>query len=74
MDFEFSWMAYFLSLFALMVCSIALTLLCPGAGKREDGVARERGADSAPSTEEAVHGASQPAERGALPAHPGDDV
>jgi hypothetical protein len=35
-DVEFSWMTYFVALFALMVCSIALSLLCPGAGKRRD--------------------------------------
>ncbi|MBN3854393.1 MULTISPECIES: hypothetical protein [unclassified Paraburkholderia] len=36
MEFEFSWMTYFVALFALMVCSIALSLLCPGAGRRHD--------------------------------------
>ncbi|QBQ96208.1 hypothetical protein [Paraburkholderia pallida] len=74
MEFEFSWMAYFLSLFALMVCSIALTLLCPGAGKREDGVAHERGPDASDSAGEAAHSASQTADRSTLPAHPGDDA
>lgn len=29
MDFEFSWMTYFVSLLALMGVSLALTLLCP---------------------------------------------
>jgi hypothetical protein len=33
-DFEFSWMTYFVSLFVLMVLSIALTLLCPSGGRR----------------------------------------
>lgn len=36
MEFEFSWMTYFVALFALMVCAIALSLLCPGAGRRRD--------------------------------------
>ncbi|WP_043287854.1 hypothetical protein [Paraburkholderia oxyphila] len=74
MEFEFSWMAYFLSLFALMVCSIALTLLCPGAGKREDGVAHERGPDTSESAREDARGASQTADHSTLPAHPDDDA
>lgn len=36
MDFEFSWMTYFVSLFALMGVSLALTLLCPGGGQSDD--------------------------------------
>ncbi|WP_233865527.1 hypothetical protein [Paraburkholderia adhaesiva] len=34
MDFEFSWMTYFVSLFVLVVLSIALSLLCPLGGRR----------------------------------------
>ncbi|MBB2927086.1 hypothetical protein [Paraburkholderia silvatlantica] len=33
-DFEFSWMAYFVALFVLMALSVALTLLWPSAGQR----------------------------------------
>ncbi|HKT95556.1 MAG TPA: hypothetical protein VJS30_03335 [Paraburkholderia sp.] len=72
MEFEFSWMTYFLSLFALMVCSIALTLLCPVAGKLDDDIAPERGADASPSAEGSTHGTSQPAERSVRPTHSGD--
>jgi len=71
-EFEFSWMTYFLSLFALMVCSIALTLLCPAAGKRDDGAAPGREADAAPPAGGSAHDTPQPAARGALPAHPRD--
>jgi hypothetical protein len=35
-DFEFSWMTYFVALFALMGVSLALTLLCPAGGERDD--------------------------------------
>ena len=72
MEFEFSWMAYFLSLFALMVCSVALSLLCPVTGKRDDDVAHERVADASPPAGNAAHGTSQRADRGTLPAHPRD--
>lgn len=34
MDIEFSWMTYFVSLFMLVVLSIALSLLCPPGGHR----------------------------------------
>lgn len=36
MAFEFSSMTYFVSLFALMGVSLALTLLCSGGGKSDD--------------------------------------
>lgn len=78
MEFEFSWMTYFVALFALMVCSIALTLLCPVAGKRDDGVGRESDVEASPSTGDSAHGTSpqlsqsQQADRHALPAHPVD--
>jgi hypothetical protein len=35
-DFEFSWMTYFVSLFALMGLSLALTWLCRTGGKPDD--------------------------------------
>jgi hypothetical protein len=54
-EFEFSWMTYFLALFALMACSIALTALCPGAGKRDDNMARRSGADMSPPAEDPAH-------------------
>lgn len=72
MEFEFSWMTYFVSLFALMVCAIALTLLCPVAGKRDDGAASECSADATPFVEDPTHDTLQSAARGALPAHPRD--
>lgn len=34
MEVEFSWMTYFVSLFVLVVLSIALSLLCPSGGRR----------------------------------------
>lgn len=75
MEFEFSWMTYFVALFALMVCSIALTLLCPVAGKRDDGGGHESGAEASPSTGDSAHDISpqlQQVDHRALPAHPGD--
>lgn len=44
MEIEFSWMTYFVSLFVLVVLSIALSLLCPSGGRRSptfrDGAGR----------------------------------
>lgn len=34
MEVEFSWMTYFVSLFVLVVLSLALSLLCPSGGRR----------------------------------------
>lgn len=72
MEFEFSWMTYFLSLFALMVCSIALTLLCPVAGKRNDGAAHERSADVSSPAKDLPHGTLQQTDRSAAPDRPDD--
>lgn len=78
MEFEFSWMTYFVALFALMVCSIALTSLCPVAGKRDDGVGRDSGTDASPLVGDSAHGTSQQSpqsqqlDRRTLPAHPVD--
>ncbi|WP_322058771.1 hypothetical protein [Paraburkholderia sp. J63] len=75
MEFEFSWMTYFVALFALMACSIALTLLCPVAGKRDDGVDHESGAEAFPPMGDSAHGTSQQSQQAdhrALPAHPVD--
>ncbi|WP_293043184.1 hypothetical protein [Paraburkholderia sp.] len=38
MEIEFSWMTYFVSLFVLVVLSIALSLLCPSGGWRDPTV------------------------------------
>jgi hypothetical protein len=37
-EVEFSWMTYFVSLFVLVVLSIALSLLCPSGGRRGTSV------------------------------------
>jgi hypothetical protein len=76
-EFEFSWMTYFVSLFVLLVCSIALSLLFPGAGRRDDSAARSHNADAPPPAQDESHDASRPGadaqpHQNALPAHPGD--
>ncbi|HTR07728.1 MAG TPA: hypothetical protein VMJ11_14000 [Paraburkholderia sp.] len=45
MDPEFSWMTYFVSLFVLVVLSIALSLLSPPGGRR-DSTPRDPEADT----------------------------
>lgn len=59
MLFEFSWMTYFLALFALMVLSIALTTLCGTAPPRpRDGSLRGEadGHDAGHGRQNARHG------------------
>ncbi|MFP6557408.1 hypothetical protein WJ542_03555 [Paraburkholderia sp. B3] len=54
MEAEFPWMTYFVSLFVLVVLSIALSLLSPSRGRRygpdasDEGAGQHRGSERAP--------------------------
>jgi hypothetical protein len=50
---EFPWMTYFVSLFVLVVLSIALSLLSPARGHRYGPGAPDKGAEPRPGGEDA---------------------
>jgi hypothetical protein len=53
-DVEFSWMTYFVSLFVLVVLSIALSLLCPPGGRpQRHPYTLDKGAKPRPDSERA---------------------